>query len=196
MRFDRVPEPPEFGARVRERGAQWLREHPTERLRDYWREFTPELRRGFRCLCAYSAMWIQSGDVDHFAPTASNRALAYEWSNYRYADGSINSRKQGLAVEKMLDPFEVRDEWFEVLLPSLQLVVTEACPPTLRGRAQTMLDRLGIGHAEWIIEVRQGWYDEWVNERLTLEGLDRRAPLLARANRKREAARAAGAPSQ
>jgi hypothetical protein len=186
IRFDRVPEPPGFDESVRQRGVAWLKEHPSGRPHDYWRKFTPQLRKGFRELCAYSAMWIQSGDVDHFAPCVEKRELAYEWSNYRYADGSINSRKQRSPESELLDPFEVRDEWFEILLPSLQLVVTDRCPPELRKRANTMLDKLGLGHAEWVLEVRGSWFKLWQSGNLTLEGLDRKAPLLARAIRKRE----------
>ena len=187
IHFDPAPEPAEFDQRVRARGRQWLAEHPTGRPAPYWRDFTPLLRTVFRELCAYSAMWIQSGDVDHFVPCVERRDLAYEWSNYRYADGSINSRKQGRVESELLDPFEVRDEWFEILLPSLQLVVTDECPPEFRKQAKTMLDKLGLGHAAWIIDIRRSWFEEWENQRLTLEGLDRKAPLLARAIRKREA---------
>ena len=186
IRFERVPEPETFDARVRVRGNAWLKEHSTGRLRDYWREFTPQLRAGFRGLCAYSAMYIQSGDVDHFAPCVTNRALAYEWGNYRYADASLNSRKQGRAVEEMLDPFEVDDDWFEVILPSLQLVVTDRCPEALRGRARLMIDGLGLGHSDWVLDIRRGWFDEWKGGHLSLEGLERRAPLIARAIRKQQ----------
>lgn len=189
IRFEPVSEPPDFDERVRQRGASWLNEHSEGRPRDYWREYTPHLRKGFRGLCAYSAMWIQSGDVDHFIPCTEKRHFAYEWSNYRYADGSINSRKQGRLESELLDPFEVCDEWFEILLPSLQLVVTDRCPPDKRKRANTMLDKLGLGHAEWILDIRRSWYVLWESGELKLEGLDRRAPLLARAIRKREAER-------
>lgn len=189
IRFERPSEPEDFDRRVRQRGRAWLKEHPTGRPHPYWREFAPALRQGFRGLCAYSAMWVQSGDVDHFTPCVEKRELAYEWSNYRYADGSINSRKQGRLESELLDPFEVRDEWFEILLPSLQLVVTDHCPPELRTRANTMLDKLGLGHSEWIIEIRQSWFELWENG-LSLDRLEHRAPLLARAIRKREALRA------
>lgn len=191
IRFEPVPEPPDFDERVRQRGKAWLAAHPTGRPRDYWREFTPQLRKGFRDLCAYSAMWIQTGDVDHFASCVERRERAYEWSNYRYADGSINSRKQGRSESELLDPFEVHDEWFEVLLPSLQLVVTDRCPPELQQRARSMIDKLGLGHSEWIVEIRRHWFEAWENKHVTLEWLDRKAPLLARAIRAREAAPAA-----
>jgi len=186
IRFPQAPEPPGFHERVRVRGNAWLKEHPTGRPRDYWREFTPQLREGFRGLCGYSAMWIQSGDVDHFDPCVSNRALAYEWRNYRYADGMLNSKKQGRAAAEMLDPFEVEDDWFEVILPSLQLVVTDRCPEGMRGRARAMLDALGLGHSDWVIDIRRSWYDLWQTGELSLDGLEKRAPLVARAIRKRQ----------
>lgn len=191
IRFEPVPEPLEFDERVRQRGNAWLAKNKAEYPYGYWREFAPQLRRGFRGLCAYSAMRIQSGDVDHFVPCSERRELAYEWSNYRYADGRINSKKQGRLESKLLDPFEVRDEWFEVHLPSLQLVVTDHCPPELRQRAKSMIETLGLSHAEWLIEVRQSWLQMWEQGDISLAGLDVVAPLLARAIRTRKAAPAA-----
>ena len=61
-------------------------------------EFEPELRNAFGGLCGYCAMVIFKGQVDHFIPVAILRGqekdeLAYEWSNYRYGEASLNQRK-------------------------------------------------------------------------------------------------------
>jgi hypothetical protein len=96
----------------------------------------------------------------------------------------------------VLDPFEVGDGWFEVILPSCQMVLTDRCPPELRDRAQTMLKRLKLGHGEEIVSVRQEWYRMYCEGELSLEGLARWAPLIARAVRKqREQATAEPAAS-
>lgn len=68
-------------------------------------------------------MWIAEGAVEHFLSKKNRPDLAYEWSNYRYIAGSVNGSK-GTHDDKVLDPFEVQNGWFEVLVPSMQLVVT------------------------------------------------------------------------
>jgi hypothetical protein len=76
------------------------------------------------------------------------------------------------------------DDWFEVILPSCQMKVTERCPPEFKDRAQTMLKRLKLGDGENIVGFRQEWYRMYYEGELSLEGLARKAPLIARAVRK------------
>lgn len=44
--------------------------------------------------CGYSAMFEPVGTVDHFVSVDEDMQLAYDWGNYRYASGWINSSKQ------------------------------------------------------------------------------------------------------
>ncbi len=49
IRFEPVPEPPDFDARARRPGGAWLAEHPdAARPRDLWSPFKPALADGFR----------------------------------------------------------------------------------------------------------------------------------------------------
>jgi hypothetical protein len=89
----------------------------------------------------------------------------------------------GYTADQVLDPFEVGDDWFEIKLPSCELVMTERCPPEHRGRAETMLVRLGLGRSEDVIAYRLEWYRMYLEGELTLDGLERKAPLIARAVR-------------
>lgn len=81
----------------------------------------------------------------------------------------------------MLDPFEVQDDWFEIVLPSLQLRMTDRIPDHLRTRATYTLSRLGLDHDERIVGYRAQWYCMYHCGILKLEGLTKAAPLLARA---------------
>lgn len=181
IRFERVPEPDDFDRDARQPGLAWLAGHPHEtRPRDFWSPFRPQLADGFRQLCAYSAMYEAVGSVDHFLSCRNHLARAYEWSNYRFASAWINSSKQN-ADDQVLDPHEVEDGWFEILLPSLQLILTDAVPPERRAQAEYTLRRLHLRDDERIVRQRRAWYQMYQEGTLTLEGLNELAPLIARA---------------
>ena len=181
IRVRPAAEPHDFDRRCRRRGSAWLAEHPGPvRPEPFWREFVGELAEGFEHRCGYSAIMIQNGTVDHFLSWKRNPSLAYEWSNFRYVDGRINSKKQ-LADDDVLDPFEVDDDWFEIILPSLQLRLTDRVPRGLRERAQYTIDRLGLFKDEQIVSYRAQWYCLYHCNALPLDGLYRAAPLIARA---------------
>ena len=180
-----IPEPEGFDAEVRQRGQAWLAEHPAPaRPRPLWSPSLSHLAEGFRHLCAYSAMHIEDGSVDHYRSCATHRALAYEWPNYRFTSARMNSIK-GNADDRVLDPFEVGDDWFELLLPSLQMVPTSRITPEHRERAAFTLKRLGLRDGEGILRRRQAWYEQFLIGGQSLGGLRHHAPLIARAVEKR-----------
>lgn len=177
--FKPPSEPDYFDQKCRRVGKEWLREHSkTKRPKDFWSPFRPQLADGFCQLCAYSAMYEPVGTVDHFISCKTNPHLAYEWSNYRFASGWINSSKKDAEV---LDPFQVGDDWFEVLLPSLQLVLTGKVPAKHRARAEYTLKRLHLQDDERVIRQRREWYRMYQAGELTVGGLHKKAPLIARA---------------
>jgi hypothetical protein len=139
---------------------------------------------GFRTLCGYAAMRVPAGGtVDHYLSIHNHRHLAYEWSNYRFASSTMNSIKQA-ADAAVLDPYEVGDDWFEIILPSLQMRVTGRVPPEYRARAEATLSRLRLQDDERIIQWRQSWYDMYLAGELNLDGLQRVAPQIAAAVRR------------
>lgn len=175
-----VPEPADFDERARRPGEAW-RARTTEapRLRDYWSPFRTALAEGFANRCGYTAMLLPNGGtVDHFRSYRTYPQLAYEWSNYRYAAAWINSAKKTADV---LDPYEVGDGWFEVLLPSLQLVATDKVPPERKALVERTLARLPIAHDERVLKQRRIWYEMFEAGKLSLAGLRNVAPLIAAA---------------
>ncbi len=186
-RFKPMVEPANFDARCRKRGRAWLKANPKyRRPRDYWSEFEPELRETFSNLCGYCVMLVIRGQVDHFVPVAILKKCkkdrkAYEWSNFRYGEGVINQRKSNHLV---LDPFRVKDDWFEILLPSLQLVLTTAVPARQRKLAEFTIQCLGLRNSEVVIRYRKGFFDLYREGNLTIKGLEEVAPLIATAVRK------------
>jgi hypothetical protein len=178
-----APEPSGFAERTRRPGNTWLAENPgAERPRDYWSPFRGMLADAFANRCGYTAMLDFVGTVDHFRSYKTNPELAYEWSNYRYAAAWINSAKK---TGEVLDPFAVGEGWFEVLLPSLQLVATDKVPPEHRELVERTLKHLPIAHDERVLRQRRGWYNLYKEGKVTLDGLREVAPLIAAAEEKR-----------
>ncbi len=180
-------EPDAFEVNARKPGNEWLKCHPKGRPKDYWTAFKAELADGFNNLCAYSVMYEPVGTVDHYRSCDNHRDQAYEWSNYRFASAWVNSSKR-TEDDKVLDPFQVKDGWFEIILPSLQLVMTDAVPDNEKPRAKYTLTRLHLCDDERVIRQRQAWYQMYQAGQLNLDGLEKLAPLIARAIRKQQAA--------
>ncbi|MDD1429319.1 hypothetical protein MEO94_33830 [Dolichospermum sp. ST_sed9] len=188
LKFNPPAEPENFDLKARQPGNNWLEKNtdPKKRPRDYWSNFKSDLADGFSNLCGYSAMYEPVGTVDHFLSCDNHRHLAYEWSNYRFASGWINSSK-GTLDKQVLDPFEVENDWFEILLPSLQLVITDAVPLKERQKAEFTLQRLHLQDDERVLRQRQAWYQMYIDGEITIIGLEKKAPLIARAIRKQQA---------
>jgi hypothetical protein len=180
-----APEPEDFDQTVRQPGQNWMQVNPSKLPKDYWSTFKDQLAEVFQRRCAYTAMRIlptKIGTVDHYFSKQKYPQLAYEWSNYRYSLGLVNSCK-GTYDDRILDPFEVQDDWFEVQLPSLQLVLTDKIPPELREKAEFTIKQLQIQNSDWVIEQRAYYYDSYQRGEITLECIERDAPLLGRAIR-------------
>ncbi|MGN8139857.1 hypothetical protein ACTJK3_02990 [Pseudomonas sp. 22105] len=183
-----IVEPPGFDEKCRVKGNAWLVENPdAQRPRDFWSPFRLKLAEGFHDRCGYAAIFLTSGTVDHSASWNERPELAYEWSNYRYVDAWINSSKSKKRSADLLDPFEVGEGWFEIILPSLQLVVTDSVPDAFRARAENTLQQLPIRDDERVLRVRRKWLELYEQGRLDLEGLREMAPLIAAAIEKRDA---------
>lgn len=175
-----IPEPEGFDEKCREAGNDWLNVNPNcKRPRDFWSPFRNALADGFSNRCGYGAMWIASGTVDHFVSVDADKSKAYDWGNYRYLDNWINSSKK--KAEGLLDPFDVEDGWFEILLPSMQLVMTEVVPPAFRAQVKETITKLKLRDHETLLRQRREWYRMYQEGELSLDGLRRKAPLIAAA---------------
>lgn len=184
-------EPARFDLNCRQPGAAWLEAHPDKdphEQSEWWSPFQPELARHFSYRCGWLATCIElEGIVDHRLAcglregvASPHRALAFEWTNYRYAAGVINSLK-GTLDDQVIDPCEVQPGWFEVLLPSFELVATERLPESLKAKAETTIEELQLRRHKAQF-TRWRWYQRYWNggnPQLALLRTD--APLVAAA---------------
>jgi hypothetical protein len=180
-----IPEPPDFDARCRQKGNEWLTAPDNAGRNDFpshWRQFSSELAAGFQQRCGWWAMRIQSGTIDHFLSKSkpANRHLIYEWSNYRYAESTLNSSKNN--DDGLIDPFEVEDGWFEVDLNTMLLVPTSLIPEHLREKAEATVKKL---NAKKVRENRWLWYADYTSGKINMSGLMEYAPLVAIAEKNR-----------
>jgi hypothetical protein len=189
-----IPEPEEFDAQVRKPGQAWLAANPDKppsRYKAYWSDWEAckeKLAQSFQYRCAYTAMRIlppQDGTIDHYLSKKNHRGLTYEWSNYRYCKHYYNTLK-GNYDDLILDPFEVEDDWFEVQIHSMQLILTDKVPPELREKAEFTLRQLQLQDSQRIIDQRADYYDGYKAGEITLARIERDAPLVARAIRKHQ----------
>lgn len=180
IRAPRLSEPLGFDAKIRRPGNRWLAANPSaKRPQALWATCLPELAAGYGNLCGYASMAdFTGGTVDHYLSFTNHRDLAYEWSNYRFASATMNSRKRA-QDDRILDPEKVRAGWFEILLPSLQLRMTDKVPARLRTKAMHTLNYLGLADGERIIRWRRSWYELYQRGSLSLEGLRGVAPMIA-----------------
>lgn len=178
----KVKKPTGFDAKVKTPGDLWLKANPgAKRPKALWEPYTAILSEAYRNRCGYAAMLDPTGgSVDHYLSFKNHPALAYEWSNYRFASNTLNSSKRN-ADASVLDPQEVQPGWFKILLPSLQMVATDAVPKSHKAKAEFTLTRLKLRDGERIIRWRRSWYQMYLDEKLNLDGLRDVAPLIAEA---------------
>ncbi|MEO5372835.1 MAG: hypothetical protein H7840_01005 [Alphaproteobacteria bacterium] len=140
-----APEPPGFDKHVRQKGNEWLNNNPGADSSDYkdcWNDqdhCRSPLQKAFHCRCAYLGHWIPKGQVDHFIPKSANSREAYEWTNYRYAEASVNNKKR---AREFLDPFTIDNDWIEIDPVTLNFKYTNNVPPTSLKAAKTTVDVL------------------------------------------------------
>jgi hypothetical protein len=179
--------PDDFDSNCRGPGNAWLAANPDTdpHTHPLWTKYIDKLRTAFETRCGFLAMRIPRGTVDHWISIKTDRTRAYEWSNYRFVGSEVNSAKKPSWEGKLLDPFEVQDGWFEILLPSLQLVIADIPDEAARSRAEFTLEKLHLQNGEDIVRQRREWMQLY-EEGLPLDSLRKVAPLLARAVEKRE----------
>jgi len=195
-----IPVPRGFRTHVAKKGNAWLKRHPAAKSSEYpdlWRtagggKYVDALREGSNWLCAYTAHRVEIGTVDHFLSKEGNPKRTYDWSNYRLAQGWMNSAKQPAWDGKLLDPRLVRAGWFKVLLPSMLLVVDESAmqaagvQDSVIALAKSTLATMPIHKDRRVTKFRERAYEHFIRRRadshaVALDCLRDEAPLVAAA---------------
>jgi 5-methylcytosine-specific restriction endonuclease McrA len=199
-----APEPPDFDARVRQRGLSAIAELageppavkrpgpprqpvaarrediPPEKFPAYWREVLPQMLASYNRLCAYLALHIEPAtgnpSIDHVVPKSRAWDRVYEWSNYRLACSFINAKKNNLDLA--LDPFTIQEGWFALELVEFQVKPGPAAGMLSDDVVQT-IETLGLNRRE-CCDARRAYFDYYTAGEISLAYLERRAPFVAR----------------
>lgn len=156
-------------------------EIPAEKFPPYWRDALDDLLAAYDRICAYICVYIEpvtgASSVDHMIPKSKRWQDVYEWANYRLACSPMNARKKEFA--DVLDPFEVRDGWFELELVGFQVMPSHSLDLETHGQVEATINRLKLNHKD-CRELRESYAKNYWERHIDLAYLERRAPFVAR----------------
>lgn len=188
------PEPVAFDTDVRQKGLVHLNNKgfalnqplpPKAEIYPYWRACLTDLHSAYSGVCAYLGVFFErvmgGGSVDHFVAKSASAGLAYEWTNYRLACSTMNSRKR--EYNNVLDPFFLAPDLFRLQLSSGHIYPN----PNLDARSMRLveetIERLGLDDSQ-CRELRARWYQDYLEHNLPPVYLKDKAPFVwAEANR-------------
>lgn len=182
------PEPDTFDEKVRRKGLKHLRKKAIRldralpsgtELYPYWRDCLDDLYLGYSGLCAYLAVFFErvtgGGSVDHFIAKSKRADLAYEWSNYRLACRTINSRKW--QFDDVLDPFHIRADMFHLELVSGYIYPNPGLSAEELKSVAGTINRLGLDDPG-CRDMRARHYQEYRQGLYTSDFFKRRSPFV------------------
>ena len=154
---------------------------PADKFPPYWREMLDDLMDSYHRICAYLCLYIPRGtgapSVDHAVAKSKRWDRVYEWSNYRLACSLMNARK-GAAAD-VLDPFEVKEDWFALELVGFQVLPGDGLADEVTGAVANTIERLRLNDPA-CCEARAEYAEDYWNEGIRLDYLERHAPFVAR----------------
>jgi uncharacterized protein (TIGR02646 family) len=182
------PEPVKFHALVRAKGLRYLAKRGIPRTRilprdttlaPYWRDCLDELHSAYHGVCAYLCVFIErvtgGSTVEHFVAKSRRADQAYEWTNYRLACSTMNSRKRD--YDDVLDPFHIEQGWFHLELVSGRIYPNPRLSAEQELAIQDTIDRLGLDDP-LCKEMRVRHFDDYLRGDCSDGLLRRRSPFV------------------
>lgn len=182
------PEPAVFDAKVRQKGLAYLDRKglPLDQplpskaeIKPYWRACLTDLHQAYDGICAYLGVYFErvmgGGSVDHFIAKSANAGLAYEWSNYRLACTTMNSRKRDYS--DVLDPFYLSPGLFRLQLSTGRIYPNPELEAKPMRVVEETIERLGLDDPQ-CRKVRTDWYQEYLEYELPSDYLKRKSPFV------------------
>jgi len=188
------PEPAAFDAEVRRKGLAHLNKKgfplnqplpPRADIEPYWRACLTDLHRAYGGVCAYLGIFFErvmgGGSVDHFIAKSASAGLAYEWSNYRLACSTMNSRKREYG--DVLDPFFLAPDLFRLQLSTGHIYPHPDLDAVSMRLVEQTIEQLGLDDP-LCRELRVRWYQDYLEHGLPSVYLKSKSPFVwSEANR-------------
>ncbi len=183
-------EPVHFDAKVRKKGLAYLAKKgfaldqplpPNADIEPYWRECLTDLHQAYNGVCAYIGIFFErvmgGGCVDHFIAKSTAAGLAYEWSNYRLACSTMNSRKR--EYSDVLDPFYLAPDLFRLQLSTGHIYPNPRLAAQAMRIVEETIERLGLDDP-LCCDLRARWYQEYLEYKLPPDYLKQKSPFVWR----------------
>ena len=182
IRIERKAEPSDFDAKVRRPGLSYLKglaagEKPSWARHSYWRKAKADMINAYNGICAYACCEISpssSAEIDHFRPKSRYPQEAYEWENLRLCSSNINKRKRD---QNVLDPFDVRDRTFGIVLATGRMVKLKKYDPAYEALCDKTVKVLGLNEHEYT-RMRKDILDDYLRGEITISNLQKRNPFV------------------
>ena len=175
------PDPPRTAGQPYSPVAASRDEIPASKYPPYWREMLGDLMESYHRICAYLCLYIPRGtgapSVDHAVAKSHRWDQIYEWSNYRLVCSLMNARKGAAAC--VLDPFEIEEGWFVLELVEFQVLPGDGLSDEITRAVANTIERLRLNDHE-LCKARAKYAEDYWNERIRLDYLERHAPFVAR----------------
>lgn len=183
------PEPPAFDVDVRQKGLAHLIDTygfplnrplpPKAKIKPYWRACLTDLHQAYGGVCAYLGVFFErvmgGGSVDHFIAKSTCAGPAYEWSNYRLACSTMNSRKR--EYSNVLDPFSLAPDLFRLQLSTGRIYPNPHLAAQPMRIVEETIERLGLDDPQ-CRELRARWYQDYLEHRLPPHYLKQKSPFV------------------
>lgn len=115
------------------------------------------------------------GSVDHFIAKSASAGLAYEWSNYRLACSTMNSRKR--EYSDVLDPFFLAPDLFRLQLSTGHIYPNPDLDAVPMRLVEESIERLGLDDS-LCRELRARWYQDYLEHNLPADYLKKQSPFV------------------
>lgn len=184
IRISPQPEPTNFDTTVRQRGIRFLSHTPKPTYKDflahsYWTAALPDLMSQYQENCAYSGLrlWTkaQEATVDHYLPKVKNPEEAYEWTNFRLCNRSINGWKR---EHKVVDPLKIGTDWFYLDFNDFEVKVQPHINYKLRMSLERHINILGLNKNQFV-NYRSEWFQRIIEGEANMSILTKDAYFIA-----------------
>lgn len=183
IRIERVDEPSDFDAKVRQPGLAYLNglaagERPKWTGHSYWCKAKNDMLDAYGGICAHACCEISprsSAEIDHFHPKSRYYKEAYEWENFRLCSSNINKKKKD--AQSILDPFKVRNRTFGIELATGRMIRVKHYDAKYESLCDSTISVLGLD-AEDYRKMRSDILDDYLRGDITIPKLKKSNPFV------------------